>query len=199
MNSDRKSFRYQTEYSVFLNMDKQNTRKRCSTTAKNPEIKFQPTKFIKQDVKLDKLSKSKLVEKYLDLESALEQLTILKTKSDKEIERLKEEIKNLQTKNNQNTHMSSKNTQTYPNNDVDYNCGVCIFQTREEECLWSHMDNEHDIRKDTEENQIKCQMCDALYSNKTDLWYHVKHEHGKGKQSCKFFRKGECLFGSEEG
>ena len=177
-------------------MEKQNTRKRTSSIAKNHEIKFQPPKSIKQDVKLDKLPKSKLVEKCSNLQSELEELKVLNARNEKEMESLKEKIRDLQTRNHQNTDMSSKNTQTYPNNDVDYNCGVCIFQTSEEENLWAHMDSEHDVRRQTTEC-VKCSFCLQVFSEKTEMMHHIKIMHEEMAIPCKYFMQGTCMFSDD--
>ena len=178
-------------------MDKHYPRKRTSTAAKNSEIKFGSPKIIKQDIKLDKLSKLKLVERCTDLENALKELNILKSKSDREIENLKERIHKLENTKNKITPMSTENTQTYPINDVDFNCGVCIYQTPIEQCLWDHMDNEHDVQRQTEIHKIKCKNCEEKFENKSDLASHVKQNHEMSKKHCKYFAKGTCMFSKE--
>ena len=78
------------------NTVKQNSRRRTSTTATNSELKFGPSKILKNDIKLEKLLKAKLVEKCAELQSALKELELLKEKCDHEVKGLKEKLKELQ-------------------------------------------------------------------------------------------------------
>ena len=179
------------------NMEKQNPRKRTSTTAKNTELKFGPPKILKNAIKLEKLPKSKLIERCAELQSAVEELKVQKTKSDQEVQSLKEKLEDLEKNNNKQTQMSSANTQTYPINDVDYNCGVCIFQTSKEQCLWDHMDNEHDVQKETSDTYIKCEFCVEQFVDNSDLLIHKNAKHENVSKPCKYFEKGICLFSKE--
>ena len=177
------------------NTVKQNPRKRTSTTATNSELKFGPSKILKNDIKLEKLSKAKLVEKCAELQSALKELELLKEKCDHELEGLKEKLKELQKIDKKQTEMSY--TQTYPTNDVDFNCGVCIFQTSKEQCLWNHMDREHDVQKETIEKCIKCDFCGEQFVDNSDLLIHKNAKHKNVPIPCKYFAKGICMFSEE--
>ena len=92
--------------------------------------------------------------------------------------------------------MTNTNTQTYPIYDVDFICGVCIFQLAKETCLWAHMDSEHDVRKQTNEDNIKCNFCEQTCDHKSNLMFHKKQIHGM-KEPCKYFARGACLFSAE--
>ena len=171
-------------------MDNKERRKRTSEKAKNEDISFGPMKTPKKDIKLEKLPKTKLVERCENLQKELKEL---KEKSDKQISSLKEEITKLKITRNQKKNSSHAQTQTYPQNYIDFNCGVCVDQYTNEDDLWAHMDNEHDVPKQNMKNDnLKCGNCDFMFGNSSDLKYHMKEKHESMVQPCKYFVKGIC-------
>ena len=73
--------------------------------------------------------------------------------------------------------MLSVQTQTYPKNDIDLNCGVCVAQYSSEEDLWVHMDIDHDVQKQDASQIFKCKNCEYTFGNSNDLKYHMKEKH----------------------
>ena len=175
-------------------MDQRIRRKRTSNNAKNEELVSVPLKLPKTDAKLDKLPKSKLVEM---CEFLQKELKYLKENSDKTISSLKEQIVNLQVKQKEEENMLSVQTQTYPQNDIDLNCGVCVAQYSSEEDLWVHMDIDHDVQKQDASQKFKCKNCEYTFGNSNDLKYHMKEKHEGCVEPCKFFARGVCYFTEE--
>ena len=180
-------------------MDKQIGRKRNSKLAKNEELDTIPSKCLKKDRKLESLTKSQLIQKCLLLESSLIESRKVKELSDFEISNLKKQNEELKKGNEKKTDVSKVqiHTQTYPNNDVDYNCGVCVFQSSAEDPLWSHMDSEHDIRKDKENATNSCETCQQNFTKESDLKHHIKMNHIEMVTPCKYFLEGRCIFSDE--
>ena len=175
-------------------MENKVRRKRTSDKAKNEDISSGPSKIPKKDINLEKLPKAKLVEKCDKLQKELMEL---KEKSDHQISSLKEQILELKIKIKPKQNVSSTHTQTYPQNDIDFNCGVCVDQFTNEEDLWTHMESEHGVPKQNPENELKCDNCDRTFVKNSDLKYHMKYMHEKLVQPCKFYAKGTCHFSEE--
>ena len=161
-------------------------RKRNSDKARNTDISFTPLKLPKNVLKLDKLPKAKLVEKCESLQNELKEL---REKSERHISSLKEQIVELKKARKPENSQSNIQTQTYPQNDIDFNCGVCVEQYTNEEDLWVHMDSEHDIPKQDPNKEFKCRECEYTFGGKNDLKYHMKKEHETMVQPCIFFLK----------
>ena len=121
----------------------------------------------------------------------------LQEKNDKDISSLKKQIDDLQVKQKTVEYMTSAQTQTYPQNDIDLNCGVCVAQYTSEEDLWVHMDNEHDVQKQDTTNRLKCENCEGTFENNGDLKYHMKDRHEDFLEPCKFYARGSCFFTDE--
>ena len=172
-------------------MTGQITRKRTSTIAKNEDNNAVPSKVIKNDRKLDKLPKAKLVERCESLEKAINDL---QEKHCREVSSLNKKIYDLQQVQVSENNKTNVHTQTYPQNDIDFNCGVCIEQFTNESNLWSHMDIEHDIRKDDSINDFKCDICDEKFGEDGDVKYHKKERHQLMAKPCKYFVRGMCHF-----
>ena len=172
-------------------MENKVRRKRTSDKAKNEDISSGPLKMPKKDINLEKLPKAKLVEKCDKLQKELMEL---KEKSDHQISSLKEQILELKIKIKPKQNVSSTHTQTYPQNDIDFNCGVCVDQYTNEDDLWVHMDNEHDVPKHNQKGNFKCGHCDFIFGKSSDLKYHMKDKHITMVQPCKYFVKGTCYF-----
>ena len=166
-------------------------RKRNTDVAKNEEIKFGPTKVIKRDKSLDRLPKAKLVELYKNLQK---DLTELQNNYETKIASLNMEISELQVKVETKQNKSTVQTQTYPQNDIDFNCGVCINQYTSERDLWSHMDNEHDVQNEEMTNKFKCEYCEEDFEENNFLKHHIKAKHDIMTKSCKYFAQGICHF-----
>ena len=106
-------------------MDHKIKRKRTTNNAIKEDLEVVPLKLPKWDVKLDTLPKSKLIERCKNLQKELKDI---KEKSDRDISSLKKQIVDLQVKQQTVADMESAQTQTYPQNDIDMNCGVCVAQ-----------------------------------------------------------------------
>lgn len=177
-------------------MDKNTERKRTSKIAKNEDISLIPSKCPKKDKKLESLTKAQLIQKCIFLESSVIELKKLRESSILEVSNLKEELQKLNE--NKNTISSIQtHTQTYPTNDVDYNCGVCVFQSSSEDPLWSHMDIEHDIQRQKENASTSCKKCLQVFHIESDLMYHIKIKHEDIVKPCKYFLQGRCNFSDE--
>ena len=180
-------------------MDKHIGKKRSSKLAKNEEVDTIPSKCIKKDRKLESLTKSQLIQKCILLESSISELKKAKESSDIEIINLKKEKEELNNVNKKKINVNSvqTHTQTYPQNDFDYNCGVCVFQSSSEDPLWSHMDTEHDIRREEENESNSCKTCQQNFIQESDLKYHIKLKHEEIASPCKYFMQGWCMFSDE--
>ena len=172
-------------------MENKTRRKRNFQDAKNVDIASTPQKVRKNVIKLDKLPKTKLTEK---CEYLQKELRDLKLNYESKISSLNEQIKNLESKVGTNKSVSTVQTQTYPQNDIDFNCGVCVEQFTSEENLWSHMDNEHDVQKQEMVNVSECESCEEKFAGKSDLMYHIKDKHHILTMQCKYFARGICNF-----
>ena len=191
-------------------MENQTGRKRNSKTAKIEDLKDYPPKLRKRDknleplttaelirnydAKVDKLPKAKLVEKYEHLQKVFGEL---QKNYDQNILNLNKQIKELQIKLEFKQNMSTVQTQTYPQSDVDFNCGVCVDQFTSEQDLWSHMDDEHDIQKQETTNKFMCECCEENFETISDLNYHMKEKHDSMTKSCDYFARGICHFSEQ--
>ena len=93
--------------------------------------------------------------------------------------------------------MTAVQTQTYPQNDIDFNCGVCVDQFTSEADLWKHMDVEHDIRKQEKSTTFNCEFCEQIYENNNDLMNHKRDKHQLMAKPCKYFARGICHFNAK--
>ena len=181
-------------------MDKHMGRKRNSKLANNEDKDLIPSKFVKKDRKLESLTKTQLIQKCILLESSIIELRKSKESSDMEISSLKKENNELKMVCEKKTDLTTvqTHTQTYPQNDFDYNCGVCVFQSSSEDPLWSHMDSEHDIQREKTNESISCELCHQYFIKESDLKYHIKMKHDEMVKPCKYFMQGRCMFSDED-
>ena len=180
-----------------IRKDIQVGRKRTSVLAKNDDTNVIPSKYPKKDKQLNNLSKPQLIQKCVELESSLSELKKIHETTLSIMNNLKKE--NEQHKmSNENSHAKSKKevqTQTYPQNDVDFNCGVCVFQSPLEDPLWKHMDLEHDVRR--QGSADSCEYCPKTFNNKSDIMMHIKTNHADNVKTCTYFQEGKCMFSDD--
>ena len=180
-------------------MDKQTGKKRNSKLAKNEEEDTIPSKCVKKDRKLESLTKSQLIQKCIILESSVIELRKVKELSDIEMSNLKKRNEELERVYEKKIDVAKTqvHTQTYPQNDFDYNCGVCVFQSSTEDPLWNHMDSEHDVQREREHAPNSCKLCQQKFTKESDLKHHIKLNHEEMVRPCKYFLQGRCIFSDE--
>ena len=174
-------------------------RKRTSKIAKNDVPKVVPPKCPKKATKMDNFSKAQLIQKCLELEAMLNELTKIQEESAQELNYLKKENEELKLGSEPQEKVSNfqVQTQTYPQNDVDFNCGVCVYQSSNEDYLWNHMDVEHDVKRQISNGTPLCEYCDQMFNIKSDLMFHIKSQHKDSLKLCKYFLKGICMFSDD--
>ena len=175
-------------------MDSQVGRKRNSKIAKNVDLKVIPAKLPKKDKPLESLTKAELIKKCNALNFTLDEMKETNGRNLKKIIALEYKIIEIEKSNKCE---STNYTQTYPQNDVDFNCGVCIFQTEEEENLWKHMEDDHDVKGQKPTEYEVCSFCKEIFSQRSELMQHVKSIHEVKVKPCKYFQKGSCMFSDE--
>ena len=178
-------------------MDQKNSRKRNSKNSKMEDIKVNPPKVPKKEQNLESMTKAELVKRCVASDNNLKDLIEINENLIKKIEDMEKKLSELHQTSKSKFTNDTIFTQTYPQNDVDFNCGVCIFQTSMEECLFHHMEIEHDVSINRKPEYEKCSVCLQIFSDKSEMMYHLKLMHEEMVLPCKYFIQGTCMFSDD--
>ena len=82
-------------------------------------------------------------------------------------------------------HMSTHDKQE---EDSQFNCRDCQYQTMNRDQLYQHMDTVH--------KKIECNLCNTIFKSRKDLNTHSKETHNKNFEPCRNF-PNNCEYDSE--